>query len=186
MPFLDNTLLFQRTAIQCSSVTKLYSAVAWLFDSVPFPLPASRCCSVEVWCNSEACPSLSFAYQSYSMSMRTLQFLRAANLSYAFARQSEAVQRCTIHFRCFTPHYISALFHVGAVQGWAKLFHGFSIQRKSVSWLRYAAACPIQAELFPANHGCAEPSQIGATLSTPLPNQAIPYQFLSTPSSSIT
>lgn len=133
MPFLDNTLLFQCSAIQCSSVTKLYRAVAWLFDSIPFHPLASRCYSVAVWCNSKAYLSCSFAYHSYSVSMRSSQFLRAANLSYAFARQIEANQLCTIHFRYFTPHYISALFRFASEHGCTKQFPGLSILRKSMS-----------------------------------------------------
>ena len=158
MPFLDNTLRFQRSAIQCNSVTKLYSAVAWLFDSVPFLR-----CGLPI--TSVPSPGFSMLFRSGVVLLQGVsklflrlselfhvdasQFLRASNLSYAFAGQSEAIQRCTIHFRCFTPHYISALFRLRAAQGLAKLFHGFSIQRKSVSGLRYATACPIPVELIP-------------------------------------
>lgn len=75
MPFLDNTLLFQRTAIQCSSVTKLYSAVACPRYSIPF-----QRCGLPI--TSVPSPGYSMLFRSGVVQFQgvSLPFLRLSEL----------------------------------------------------------------------------------------------------------
>ena len=131
MPFLDYTLLFQRGAIQCSSVTKLYCSVSKLVDAIPF----LRC----------GLPITSVPSPGYSMLFRSgvVQFQVISKL---FLRLSELFPVQTTR-RNSSARLIYPMPLLGkAKQFSAALFT--SVASRLTTYLRCSVSVPVNAILF--------------------------------------
>lgn len=160
MPFLDYTLLFQRSAIQGSSVTKLYSAVSCPRYSIPF--------------QRYGLPITSVPSQRYSMLFRSgvvqfhgvsLPFLRLSELFHVQSTHRDSSARLIYPMPLLgkTKQISAALFT--SVASRRTTYLRCSVSERVEAWPNYSMAFRSNANSY---QGCATPLLVQSKPSCPL------------------